>query len=274
MRLTTPMVWLCMAALSSGAQAQMPSNADIAKLISDVSKQLQSVTAENRSLRDRIAALEGREEMASKVPTVDEVADFILANRKDQLIFAESASASDVASVLIRDHKDQLPPGKDATAPVGMVAAFYLDMPLAVAPDKELDDPCPKPGWTRFNEANGRFLLGVGKGPLKKRAIPKVTGGEEENTLTVEQMPLHRHGISDKGADTKVIHPGRPLDGKNHVGVTSLDENGSLKSANTYAVGGPKRSDRKTELGEAAPHNNMPPYIALYFCQFTGQKEG
>ena len=102
---------------------------------------------------------------------------------------------------------------------------------------------CPE-GWSPYSKAEGRFILGVGKGPLKKAVFREEPGGEEEVTLTVDGMPEHRHGLYFAGA--------------------------YLKAGNTEQAihGNPESLNVTTEpAGRGQPHNNMPPYIALYFCK-------
>lgn len=118
--------------------------------------------------------------------------------------------------------------------PVGAVIAF--DRP----------NGCPR-GWSEFEDARGRTVLGAnaerthGYTARKFREI----GGEEDVALTVEEMPNHKHSIQ-----TPYIHgPGTvfgAVKGKPRApyfqGQTLLSDGGQ-------------------------PHNNMPPYIALYFCK-------
>ena len=76
------------------------------------------------------------------------------------------------------------------------------------------------------------------------------TGGEEEHTLTVSEMPKHRHVVS--GSWDICVSPGF--------------SGGSLKQCDsgtqwTY-VSNP-------DVGGNAAHNNMPPYTTCYIWQRT-----
>ena len=107
---------------------------------------------------------------------------------------------------------------------------------------------CPD-GWTRFEAANGRFMLGVSDsfGPL-------ATGGERSVTLTEAELPAHDHLIGQ-------FEWGHSINGNGHAPRIDVDD-------------GPPWGERTGLLladasGENQSHNNMPPYIALYFCKKT-----
>ena len=109
---------------------------------------------------------------------------------------------------------------------------------------------CPK-GWSNFEEADGRFLLGVEETYLYRRE-----GGEEEVTLKVKEMPAHSHTVAvpKNWATAKIVDEleGKPV--------------GNLFNriiSETNVAGGPSEA----KSGEAKPHNNMPPFIVLYFCK-------
>lgn len=92
-------------------------------------------------------------------------------------------------------------------------------------------------------DLRNRFVLGAGA-----KYTPGATGGVEEVTLTVEQMPSHEHSLSQQpitGASSTVKGYARG----NDIGVLSS------QMLRAVAVGG----------GQS--HPNMPPYYALYFIQ-------
>ena len=127
--------------------------------------------------------------------------------------------------------------------PSGTVAAF------------DLSDGCPD-SWAPFAESQGRVIIGASFGISSGlfRVEPKLTdrkyrehGGEEKVRLSLGQMPEHSHFI--------------PSDGSGHDDIQSLyntpnsDEGISTNSARTSSA------------GKSEPHNNMPPFLALYFCK-------
>jgi hypothetical protein len=140
-------------------------------------------------------------------------------------------------------------PGSVGLTPAGAVMAF------------DLKEGCPT-GWSPYTKAWGRFLVGAmadkdrnqipggfirdSRGVnLSPRAFGE-PGGEEMHLLTEPEMPKHSH--------QQVWGQG----------------NGTLGSAEGESVRRfPGRAlDQNTlDKGGDTAHNNMPPYIALYFCK-------
>ncbi len=107
---------------------------------------------------------------------------------------------------------------------------------------------CPA-GWSPFEEAKERFIVGASAEGLYP--VVGSIGGEAEVTLTEPQMPRHSH----------------PL--KKEYG---WDVNGNGGAWRIDSGDGAPWGDRKGvldthERGGDQPHNNIPPYIALYFCK-------
>ena len=146
--------------------------------------------------------------------------------------------------------------GKDATAPVGAVMAF-----ASTCPEKE--------GWKPYPDAGGRFILGVGKGPLEKFVGLGTPGGKEKVTLTVEEMPEHNHEIG--GNLTGFNYEGDP--GKLKSSLIAVRDDGSAFRTEFQTPEGPEAGEKLLGHTDDGPdlkgqsHNNMPPYIALYFCK-------
>lgn len=93
--------------------------------------------------------------------------------------------------------------------------------------------------WERIKD---RFLLGAG-GSYSAGS----TGGEVNHTLTVDEMPSHNHGRRMGVRSTDYVS--RTYNGF-QLSEASVDtENVNLKI---------------TETGGGKPHNNMPPYLAVY----------
>lgn len=122
--------------------------------------------------------------------------------------------------------------------PSGMVVAFDLAS-------------CPA-GWSELTAARGRMVVGTnpaqfsnpdGEGVISERSLGQ-TGGEETHTLTIDEMPSHAH---------------QTLGDSNSQTTTGLGWwNSSSESAPLTQTG---------STGGGQAHNNMPPFIALLYCQ-------
>lgn len=117
--------------------------------------------------------------------------------------------------------------------------------------------------WESYGEATGRFIVGAGSEPPYR---VKDVGGHETVRLTLEEMPRHRHigpsfphdeifinqehdhGIDLGGMGFLVLHPREPFE--------------------HYEFERPFRvvHEFMTYEGNNEGHNNLPPYIALYWC--------
>ena len=104
-------------------------------------------------------------------------------------------------------------------------------------------------GWKLYEEAQGRFIIGVGateddRGELRQFSLLD-TAGTFQHALTVPEMPSHNHDVGDHFSE--------------------------LHSADYFALGDRgfinRTADRTTsDTGGGVPHNNMPPYLTLHFC--------
>lgn len=138
------------------------------------------------------------------------------------------------------------------------------EIPLGAVVAFDLPDGCPKQGWTQLEAAKGRFLIGVDG---KKYRLPYEAGtphyqlkGEERVWLSSDEMPSHNHPVS-AGYDNK-IHDA--LGGSSaHYGIQStFDPNAPAKPSFD-----PSFKKMIGPAGKGDSHNNMPPYIPLYFCK-------
>lgn len=95
--------------------------------------------------------------------------------------------------------------------------------------------------WERFG--NGRVLVGVDETDADFNAANK-TGGEKSHTLTVDEMPSHRH--------RQFVSANNGNDAARRDWSSDGNSRAYDQGMNTGAVGG----DR--------PHNNLQPYITIY----------
>ena len=92
--------------------------------------------------------------------------------------------------------------------------------------------------WVRMEN---RFLLGAGSG-----YVAGATGGEAEHTLTGNEMPSHYHLLAmNQAGESEYWGP-----------MCSAMQDGHMVNM-TKPAGGDQ------------PHNNMPPYIAVYMWRRT-----
>ncbi len=117
-----------------------------------------------------------------------------------------------------------------------------------------LVDPTALFGGT-WERLENRFLLGASEiyeaGEMK---------GEAQVKLSVDEMPEHTHMQDPHG------HPQHPSTWMN-VGTSQIPKTGGYYYANAehsadYWTGNTTAINNKT--GKSQPHNNMPPYLAVY----------
>lgn len=141
--------------------------------------------------------------------------------------------------------------------PVGAVVAF----------DRE--GGCPKP-WVPMELASGRFLVAAGEHKNldehgERLSVHKLgsLGGAETHTISKPELPAVQIPVGFEN-------------GPHYIGFNSQEGAGyalkfERRNDNAQDNGqnmGTGRSEFVTDpLGEGKAHNNMPPYIALYFCK-------
>lgn len=199
------------------------------------------------------AAVEAAETAAVNTArdTALETASFVSATRAADILLANENFKADVAQGALGSLS-------------GSVVAFV--------------DKCPTDGWTPFTDGAGKFLLGVGEGTLvysddsphrppgEPNAVrlspvsPGQQGGEERHTLTEPEMPTHDHG--GHTGDDVLTRPSygnwtdAGADSSHRAGGSGVGMHNETKHTHGIA-----------DEGGGEPHNNMPPYIALYFCK-------
>lgn len=103
-------------------------------------------------------------------------------------------------------------------------------------------DPATLFGGT-WERLGGRFLLGA-----DATYTAGSTGGEAEHTLTIDEMPRHNHEVDNLNASGNTTP---------YMTVQAQEKKGFGGNVQTMFAGGSK------------PHNNMPPYLAVYMWQRT-----
>lgn len=136
----------------------------------------------------------------------------------------------------------------------GGFSAFLINAPLGVVVAwSGTEDNVPE-GWSICNGENGtidlldKFVLGSGP----NHAVGE-TGGGEEVTLTVEQMPKHSHTFYDYRQNTAAFTVNASGDYKTYASKSAA----SISTAATV------------QSGSSEPTPNMPPYYTLLYIQKT-----
>lgn len=117
--------------------------------------------------------------------------------------------------------------------------------------------------WAAFGA--GRTLVGVGTSDAAYAA--GVTGGESTHVLTWDELAVHGHGVNDPGhshtysAWRQATYPGGGI-----LGGGGLYGNPPISTGST---GGSGTGISLQNAGLSAAHNNMPPYVVVYFWKRT-----
>lgn len=112
--------------------------------------------------------------------------------------------------------------------------------------------------WVIFGE--GKTLVGVYETIEYESEYPymssELTGGEEEHTLTADELPSHRHDVwSYLSSGKSTFHTGASPAINGTVVWSAQDKN-------NYQL-------YTQRQGSGTAHNNMPPYITVYMWKRT-----
>lgn len=134
----------------------------------------------------------------------------------------------------------------------------------------------PNDSWGgTWEKIEDRFLFGSGTNSVGS------TGGEENVTLTLDQIPSHSHTGSTNSASVQVYTPFSfaVISGNPYAGLVPIyDDTGHAAASDSaqYTAGG-KTSNSASHShtlsignsGGGLPHDNMPPYLVVSIWQRT-----
>ncbi len=108
-------------------------------------------------------------------------------------------------------------------------------------------------------DLQGRAPMHTGQGPGLSLHDLGETGGTETVTLLESETPAHSHAMRANSdvADLQAPGPTRSLARSQNAQAYQTTVNASLASLSPQAL---------APAGGAAPHNNLQPYLAFYFC--------
>ena len=104
----------------------------------------------------------------------------------------------------------------------------------------------------------GRVGIHMGQGPGLSNYVEGQTGGEENHTLLLSEMPVHAHAVNG------------------NANAANTDSLSNAFPASTAATGGNTYSNATdgttmnpgviAPAGGGLPHNNLQPYLTLNYC--------
>lgn len=141
--------------------------------------------------------------------------------------------------------------------PEGAVVAFVTE--------------CPASGWRRYEQAASRMIVGAAtteeleSGPsshrngsngkaLTQRPLNQINGTEAV-TLQPENLPAHNHSVRQSTSNIEVAR-----EATLGAGITAV-------SAPRTNVSRASSDSTTGNMGAAVSVYNMPPYVALYYCE-------
>lgn len=101
-------------------------------------------------------------------------------------------------------------------------------------------------GFGIWEQIKDTFLIAAGN-----KYVGGSVGGEETHTLTVEEMPSHAHTYEDSQLNR---------DDDNPTGEVAYGLSNKTVEMNRYIT---------SYVGSGEPHNNIPPYLAVYMWYRT-----
>lgn len=105
-------------------------------------------------------------------------------------------------------------------------------------------------------DLQGRTPMHSGQGPGLSLHDLGETGGSETVTLLETEIPSHRHSLMAANLNSQSTIPTN----------NSLGRGNPVKVYSTGAPSTEMGSNSLTPSGGSQPHNNMMPYLTMYFC--------
>ena len=105
-------------------------------------------------------------------------------------------------------------------------------------------------------DIQGRAVMHPGQGPGLSLHDLGETGGSETVTLLESEIPAHSHAMNASQADATERSPGGQLLATG-IGISQYQTPASQTALAPSAV---------APAGGDQPHNNLQPYLTLYFC--------
>jgi hypothetical protein len=115
----------------------------------------------------------------------------------------------------------------------------------------------PDTSWVEWG--NGRVPVGVDTSQTEFDSVEK-TGGEKTHTLTIAEMPSHKHNVYDKGHHHgSEDNSSGDSQGNYRRGISSHRGNASTATADIV----------ESSVGSSEAHDNLQPYITCYMWKRT-----
>ena len=139
--------------------------------------------------------------------------------------------------------------------------------------------------WVRIQ--NGRFLISAGGGTNSSETLTEAnsytgrgsvttgesgwwsageTGGEHDHTLTVAQLPSHRHTV---GTNKDIGGMTSNSVSRRQVGSSGTNRGYAFTTDSTSSNSALSFHSGTDHTGSGNSHNNVPPYLAVYMWQRT-----
>ena len=181
------------------------------------------------------------QEVTAAIRAADELLEKVEDLKRD----IDLTSIKESLSETIRNPEFQKAVVQRVKIPSGAILAF------------DLTAGCPKGSeWSPYDLAGGRVILGAAKHTNLDQNGEKLSqyelgesGGEEKHKLEKDELPSHAHATE---------HQLMQVAGQSSSNRIALMQDGASARGLITA---------SNKAGGNVPHNNMPPYISLYFCK-------